>query len=144
MGASLLALLKSIYYTTLWTVKSWGNTRWSLPYLCRHLPTFFIRHLFLWSFSACLFCDLEILGLNNSVIVGNNSEYLANLTNWIKPRRSERDWKLCWRASRDGWDNSRFHSLCEEKGPTVTIVKVGKYIFGGYTSLSWGTYHSLL
>ena len=94
-----------------------------------------------------MFCDLEILGLNNSVIVGNNSEYLANLSNWIKPRRNESDWKLCWRASRDGWDNSRFHSLCDEKGPTVTIVKVGKYIFGGYTSLSWrksaGKYSSL-
>ena len=111
-----------------------------------HVATFLIRHLFLWSFGVFLFCHLEILGLNNSVIVGNNSEYLANLTNWIKPRKNESDWKLCWRASRDGWGSSRFHSLCDEKGPTVTIVKVGKYIFGGYTSLSWGTrkYHSLL
>ena len=83
-----------------------------------------------------------VTGLNNSVIVGNNSEYLSNLTNWIKPRRSENDWKLCWRASRDGWGNNIFHSLCDEKGPTVTIVKVGKYIFGGYTSLSWSKYLS--
>ena len=96
------------------------------------------------------FCDTVfvllalVIGLNNSVIVGNNSEYLAHLTNWIKPRKSESDWKLCWRASRDGWDSSRFHSLCDEKGPTVTIVKVGKYIFGGYTSLSWSEYRSLL
>ena len=91
------------------------------------------------------FCDIVfvlstlVIGLINSVIVGNNSEYLANLTNWIKPRRSGSDWKLCWRASRDGWDNNQFHSLCDEKGPTITIVKVGKYIFGGYTSLSWNT-----
>ena len=85
-----------------------------------------------------------MIGLNNSVIVGNNSEYLSNLANWIKPTKSESDWKLCWRASRDGWDSSRFHSLCDEKGPTVTIVKVGKYIFGGYTSLSWSEYRSLL
>ena len=84
-----------------------------------------------------------VTGLNNSVIVGNNSEYLSNLTNWIKPIKSGSDWKLCWRASRDGWLSSRFHSLCDEKGPTVTIVKVGKYIFGGYTSLSWSKYSSL-
>ena len=83
-----------------------------------------------------------VTGLKNSVIVGNNSEYLANLTNWIKPRRSENDWKLCWRASHDGWVNNKFHSLCDEKGPTVTIVKVGKYIFGGYTSLSWSKHRS--
>ena len=76
--------------------------------------------------------------------MGNNSEYLANLTDWIKPRRSENDWKLCSRASRD---NNQFHSLCDEKGPTITIAKVGEYIFGGYTSLSWrksaGKYSSL-
>ena len=78
-----------------------------------------------------------VTGLKNSVIVGNNSEYLSNLTNWIKPRRSENDWELCWRKSRHGWDNNTFHSLCDEKGPTITIVKVGNYIFGGYTSLSW-------
>ena len=83
-------------------------------------------------------------GINNSVIVGNNSEYLAYLNNWIKPIRSDSDWKLCWRASRDGWDSSRFHSLCDEKGPTITIIKVGKYIFGGYTSLSWSEYGSVL
>ena len=84
-----------------------------------------------------------VTGLNNSVIVGNNSEYLSNLTNWIKPIKSDSDWKLCWRVSRDGWDSSRFHSLCDEKGPTITIVKVGQYIFGGYTSLSWSKYSSL-
>ena len=81
-------------------------------------------------------------GLKNSVIVGNNSEYLSNLTNWI--RKGENDWKLCWRKSRDGWDKNQFHSLCDdEKGPTITIVKVNNYIFGGYTSLSWSEYSSL-
>ena len=100
---------------------------------------FFIKELC----DAVFVLSTSVTGLKNSVIVGNNSEYLSNLTNWIKPRKSESDWKLCWRASRDGWDSSRFHSLCDEKGPTVTIVKVGKYIFGGYTSLSWSKYSSL-
>ena len=88
-----------------------------------------------------------VTGLKYSVIVGNNPEYLANLINWINPRRSENDWELCWRASRGDLDNTKFHSLCDEKGPTITIVKVGNYIFGGYTSLSWrmsaGKYSSL-
>ena len=99
-------------------------------------------------FSLNTLCDAVfvlstlVTGLKNSVIVGNNSEYLSNLTNWIKPRRSENDWKLCWRASRDGWVYNKFRSVCDEKRPTVTIVKVGKYIFGGYTSLSWSKYRS--
>ena len=47
-------------------------------------------------------------------------------------------WKLCWRASVDGWAARTFHSRCDGKGPTVTIIRVGRYIFGGYTSVSWG------
>ena len=110
-------------------------------------PAFNDLFLLITLCDAVFVLSTSVTGLNNSVIVGNNSEYLSNLTNWIKPRRSENDWKLCWRKSRDGWGNNKFHSLCDEKGPTVTIVKVGKYIFGGYTSLSWrksaGKYSSL-
>ena len=43
----------------------------------------------------------------------------------------------CWRAKTDGWAASTFHSNCDAKGPTVTIIQVGSYIFGGYTDLSW-------
>lgn len=49
--------------------------------------------------------------------------------------------RLLYRGSRDGWLSSKFHELCDEKGPTVTFIKVvntyGKYIFGGYTDQSW-------
>ena len=44
----------------------------------------------------------------------------------------------CWHAKTDGWAASTFHSNCDGKGPTVTIVQVGSYIFGGYTEKSWG------
>ena len=43
----------------------------------------------------------------------------------------------CWHAKTDGWAASTFHSNCDGKGPTVTIVQVGSYIFGGYTDKSW-------
>ena len=45
----------------------------------------------------------------------------------------------CWRAKTDGWAVSTFHSKCDGKGPTVTIIKVGSYIFGGYTDVSWSS-----
>ena len=32
---------------------------------------------------------------------------------------------------------STFHSNCDGKGPTVAIIQVGSYIFGGYTDVSW-------
>ena len=48
---------------------------------------------------------------------------------------------LLYRGSRDGWLSSDFHKHCDNKGPTVTLIKVvttgGKYIFGGYTDQSW-------
>ncbi|CAB4022465.1 fibropellin-1-like isoform X1, partial [Paramuricea clavata] len=45
--------------------------------------------------------------------------------------------KLCWRATRDGWATSTFHSKCDYKKPTVTIIKVGEFTFGGFATASW-------
>ena len=79
------------------------------------------------------------MGLEGSAIVGKNAQHLGNLTEWLKPvTQSGHHWELCWRASRDGWAASQFHSLCDGKGPTLTIIRVdNKYIFGGYTAASW-------
>jgi hypothetical protein len=49
-----------------------------------------------------------------------------------------KDWKLCFRASKDGFSASAFHSKCDNKGPTLTVVKSRHgFLFGGYTSISW-------
>ena len=80
-------------------------------------------------------------GLKRSAIVGNDANYLQYLRAWLKSVAQSKSsrWKRCWRASVDSWAASTFHSGCDNKGPTVTIIRVGgKYIFGGYTSLSWG------
>ena len=84
---------------------------------------------------------LLVIGLNVSVIVGNNKNHLTSLSSWLAPvaKGVYSRWKRCWRASVDGWETrTTFHSQCNDKGPTVTIIRVGKYIFGGYASLSWG------
>ena len=84
--------------------------------------------------------DFKYLGFESSVIVGNNRNHLTLLRNWLAPVAKSVNslWKRCWRASVDGWAGSTFHSRCDSKGPTVTIIRVGRYIFGGYTSISWG------
>ena len=54
--------------------------------------------------------------------------------------------KRLYRATNtaDGFKASKFHSLCDHKGPTLTIIKtVAGHTFGGYTRISWdksGTY----
>ena len=51
------------------------------------------------------------------------------------------NWAACWRATRDGWAGSTFHSNCDGKIPTLTIIKVVKdsknLIFGGYCTVTW-------
>ena len=91
--------------------------------------------------SIVLYCFIFCVGgLSDSVILRGNLQYLTPLSDWLKPVTQSKSsaWKRCWHASVDGWAASTFHSQCDNKGPTVTIVKVGSYIFGGYTSLSWG------
>ena len=80
--------------------------------------------------------------LGASAILGslNYSKYLGKLISYLDPVvpdafRSE--FVRCWHAKTDGSAASTFHSNCDGKGPTVTIIKSGSYIFGGYTDLSW-------
>ncbi|XP_078382402.1 uncharacterized protein LOC144665101 [Oculina patagonica] len=76
--------------------------------------------------------------LEDSEILSGDGGYLKALGKFLAPVvQSSSPWKRCWRASRDGWAAATFHTKCDGKGPTVSIVRVGKYIFGGYTSASW-------
>ena len=78
-------------------------------------------------------------GLSNSIIIGDNQTYLVMLSRWLRPvAQINGQWILCWRASLHGWATRTFHSLCDNKGPTVAILKdTNNNIFGGYTSISW-------
>ena len=67
------------------------------------------------------------------------SDHREILVTWLKENETianDSD-KLLYRASRDGWAASNFHSCCDNKGPTVTVVKSGNCIFGGYTDQHW-------
>ena len=47
---------------------------------------------------------------------------------------------LLWQGSRDGFSSKTFHSLCDNKGPTITIIKSSNgFIFGGFTLISWNS-----
>jgi len=47
-------------------------------------------------------------------------------------------WKLLYRGSRDGFSAQNFHSKCDYKGPTVTVIKsTTGHLFGGYNADSW-------
>ncbi|RGB41149.1 TLD-domain-containing protein [Rhizophagus diaphanus] len=76
-----------------------------------------------------------------------NTTNVALLASWIDRKRGNPynfsdipfEFKLIYRASRDGFRNDRFHDKCDNKGPTIVVIKV-KYsgeIIGGYNPLEW-------
>ena len=79
----------------------------------------------------------------SSNILGDlDAKYLLKLNSFlgsVLQSSSRSRFVRCWRAKTDGWSVSTFHSNCDGKGPTVTIIKVGSYIFGGYTDVSWSS-----
>lgn len=47
--------------------------------------------------------------------------------------------ELLYNASVHGYYNSDFHTKCDDKGPTLVIIKGNYRVFGGYTSQSWNS-----
>lgn len=89
--------------------------------------------------------EMKVSPFENSSIL--SVEHRQILASWLKGTLTSacHTYSLIYRASRDGWAASNFHSCCDRKGPTVTVIKCGNYIFGGYTEQYWealssGTY----
>jgi len=51
-------------------------------------------------------------------------------------------WSLLYRSTRDGLSTNDFHSRCDGHSNTLTILKAkgSKFIFGGFTSVSWDSF----
>ncbi len=53
---------------------------------------------------------------------------------------SAKQWKLQYRATRDGFSAKKFHSKCETVANTLTIIKSEHgNIFGGFTEKAWNS-----
>ncbi|PFX18451.1 Fibroleukin, partial [Stylophora pistillata] len=52
--------------------------------------------------------------------------------------RDHATWKRCYFADQSSWSTAEFHTKCDYKGPTLTIVRVREYVFGGFVENSWG------
>ena len=74
-------------------------------------------------------------------VILTNEEHQSKLIGWL-PQYSH--WHQLFRATRDGFTAQAFHAKCDSKGPTVTIVKSGNNIFGGFTENSWNSKYTHL
>ena len=65
-------------------------------------------------------------------------KYDKCLKEWLG---SENNWKLIYRASEHDYTARSFHEYCDDKGPTLIVIKSSEgWIFGGYTTQSWSGY----
>jgi hypothetical protein len=47
--------------------------------------------------------------------------------------------KLLYKGTADGFGSGTFHTLCDNKGPTLIVINANNRISGGYTSVSWAS-----
>ncbi|CAB4377959.1 unnamed protein product [Rhizophagus irregularis] len=84
--------------------------------------------------------------VNNSDIVG--LQHFAIFSSWIERKDDfyydtetyiPYEFKLLYRANRDGYTSDAFHSRCDNKGATIVILKIpnSEQILGGYNPLQW-------
>ena len=71
----------------------------------------------------------------DTVILNNEEKLIEHLLSFLNDRKTAL--RLCYRASVHGWSSQNFHQHCDDKAGTVVLVKVGNYIFGGYTDQTW-------
>jgi hypothetical protein len=70
--------------------------------------------------------------INSLILTKNEGISLIELLNDLT------EVKLIYRASRDGFAASSFHSKCDDTSNTVTIIKTtSNSVFGGFTSATW-------
>ena len=109
-----------------------------------------------------LLCDLDVIHCDDSFIrvkisnyyLKNPSKLLPNsqivdkkYDSYLREWAGDYKWKLLYRASENGYTAQSFHECCNDKGPTLIVIKSsGGWIFGGYTSQSWngGIYNDMI
>ena len=66
-----------------------------------------------------------------------SEQYDDELREWLG---NDYKWRLIYRSSEHGYTGKSFHKYCNDKGPTLVIIKSsGGWIFGGYTTESWNS-----
>jgi len=79
-------------------------------------------------------CSLKV-----SIIIKDEGDFVA-LNEWLEEDGHDGEFSLLYRGTRDGLTNDAFHSKCDNKGCTVTVIETtcGKVI-GGYSNTAWSS-----
>jgi len=78
----------------------------------------------------------EKLELDSKILKAGEKEILVN---WLPKKYQTRSLKMIFRASKKGYACTAFHARCDNKAPTITVVKSKNgNVFGGFTTVPWG------
>ncbi|EFC38782.1 predicted protein [Naegleria gruberi] len=85
------------------------------------------------NWNGCEYDSSSFEHINSKLITDKNL-----IRNLISLTKSKPTIELLYRATRDGFSAKNFHEKCDNKGPTLSLIKSEHgNIFGGYTSVSW-------
>ena len=77
-----------------------------------------------------------LIKLDDSSIIKDNNLFIYDLNDLGENIKTE----LLFKKSKDGNSYDTFHKLCDNKGPTLILIKSSDgFIIGGYTPLDWDT-----
>ena len=80
--------------------------------------------------------EIETISIDSLILKESKKEveFLEEICKWCECKNL----KLLFRGTKDGMTANDFHKKCDNKGPTVSLIKNDKgHIFGGYASISW-------
>lgn len=78
---------------------------------------------------------IESESFKSKMLSSTEARYLLQI---LPKELKNKEYQLLFKASRDGFAASTFHSKCDNRGETITIIQsTNDNIFGGYTSKPW-------
>ncbi|KAF0979420.1 hypothetical protein FDP41_001763 [Naegleria fowleri] len=81
-------------------------------------------------------CQSENVFSSSNIL--NSAQAIFSISSTLKLKKPVSQCSLLYRGSRDGFTAQTFHSRCDSKSPTLTIIKSQhNQIFGGFTTQTW-------
>ena len=126
--------LSSTILSNLATCRTW--VKWGCGKVCRYKD----RSYWPWYFGIIHVFPFSEFSITSTILRGNQY-YLQHLHRFLASAPGvgeDSSWLLCYNATSHGWKANTFHSKCDGKHNTVTIIQKDQYVFGGYTDIPWG------
>jgi hypothetical protein len=74
----------------------------------------------------------------SSILNAKMSSTVFKFLGQQKTSSAKKQWKIIYKATKDGWTSQQFHAKCDNQGETICFFKTNTgYIFGGYNAQSW-------